>query len=150
VLSDTVGFIRDLPHDLVAAFRATLATAAEADLLLHVVDASHPSRDEQAAAVNAVLEEIGAEHVPQIQVMNKIDAADLAAGIERDQSGIISRVPFERIDGCRLWRTACRSRRAISRRCPVFRCVRRARPRRLTRIPTQSLPASRFFPPKCR
>ena len=99
VLSDTVGFIRDLPHDLVAAFRATLATAAEADLLLHVVDASHPSRDEQAAAVNAVLEEIGAEHVPQIQVMNKIDAADLAAGIERDQSGIISRVRLSALTG---------------------------------------------------
>ena len=99
VLSDTVGFIRDLPHDLVAAFRATLATAAEADLLLHVIDASHPSRDEQAAAVNAVLEEIGAEHVPQIQVMNKIDAADLAAGIERDQSGIISRVRLSALTG---------------------------------------------------
>ena len=75
VLSDTVGFIRELPHDLVAAFRATLATAAEADLLLHVIDAAHPSRDEQAAAVDAVLQEIGADHVPQIRVMNKIDAA---------------------------------------------------------------------------
>ncbi len=60
VLSDTVGFIRDLPHDLVAAFRATLAEAANADLLLHVIDASHPNRDEQIAAVEAVLEEIGA------------------------------------------------------------------------------------------
>ena len=60
VLSDTVGFIRDLPHDLVAAFRATLAEAAQADLLLHVIDAAHPNRDEQIAAVDAVLEEIGA------------------------------------------------------------------------------------------
>src|SRR5262245_5481681 len=86
VLSDTVGFIRDLPHDLVASFRATLATAAEADILLHVIDAAHPSREEQIAAVDTVLKEIGAEHVPQIQVLNKIDQADLASGIERDQS----------------------------------------------------------------
>src|SRR4051812_33348518 len=68
VLSDTVGFIRDLPHDLVAAFRATLAEAAEADLLLHVVDASHAFRDEQIAAVDAVLTEIRADKVPQIRV----------------------------------------------------------------------------------
>ncbi len=60
VLSDTVGFIRDLPHDLIAAFRATLAEAAQADLLLHVIDAAHPSRDEQVAAVESVLQEIGA------------------------------------------------------------------------------------------
>jgi GTP-binding protein HflX len=99
VLSDTVGFIRELPHDLVAAFRATLATAAEADLLLHVIDAAHPCRDEQAAAVDAVLLEIGAERVPQIRVMNKIDAAGLSAGIERDQSGIISRVRLSALTG---------------------------------------------------
>ena len=99
VLSDTVGFIRDLPHDLVAAFRATLAEAAEADLLLHVIDAAHPCRDEQIAAVDAVLQEIGAEHVPQIRVLNKIDAADLAAGIERDESGIICRVRLSALTG---------------------------------------------------
>jgi GTPase len=99
VLSDTVGFIRELPHDLVAAFRATLATAAEADLLLHVIDAAHPSRDEQAAAVDAVLQEIGAEHVPQIRVMNKIDAAGIEAGIERDQSDIIARVRLSALTG---------------------------------------------------
>jgi GTP-binding protein HflX len=64
VLSDTVGFIRDLPHDLVAAFRATLKEAVDADLLLHVVDASHANRDEQTNAVDAVLAEIGAESVP--------------------------------------------------------------------------------------
>ncbi len=99
VLSDTVGFIRDLPHDLVAAFRATLAEAAEADLLLHVIDAAHPCRDEQAAAVDAVIREIGADCVPQIRVMNKIDAADLAAGSERDQSGIISTVRLSALTG---------------------------------------------------
>jgi GTP-binding protein HflX len=99
VLSDTVGFIRDLPHDLVAAFRATLAEAAHADLLLHVIDAAHPSRDEQAAAVDAVLQEIGAERVPQIRVMNKIDAAGLPPGIARDESGIIRSVRLSALTG---------------------------------------------------
>jgi len=99
VLSDTVGFIRDLPHDLVAAFRATLAEAGAADLLLHVIDAAHPCRDEQAAAVDAVLQEIGAEHVPQIRVMNKIDAADLSAGVDRDESGIIRTVRLSALTG---------------------------------------------------
>jgi len=112
VLSDTVGFIRELPHDLVAAFRATLSTAAEADLLLHVIDAAHPCRDEQAAAVDAVLLEIGAEHVPQIRVMNKIDAAGLSPGIERDQSDIICRVRLSALTGagCADLRTALAER----------------------------------------
>jgi len=102
VLSDTVGFIRDLPHDLVAAFTATLAEAAEADLLLHVADASHPNRIEQIAAVDAVLVEIGAAHVPQILVLNKIDAAGLAPGVRRDESGIIDEVRLSALtgDGC--------------------------------------------------
>jgi GTP-binding protein HflX len=99
VLSDTVGFIRDLPHDLVAAFRATLAEAAEADLLLHVVDASHPNRDEQIAAVDAVLAEIGADHVPQVRVYNKIDLAGLAPGVERDESGILRAVRLSALTG---------------------------------------------------
>ena len=64
VVSDTVGFIRDLPHDLVAAFRATLKEAVDADLLLHVIDASHPGREQQIAAVDAVLAEIGADERP--------------------------------------------------------------------------------------
>jgi len=102
VLSDTVGFIRDLPHDLVAAFRATLAEAAEADLLLHVVDASHSNRDEQIAAVEAVLAEIGADRVPQIRVFNKIDATSLGPGVQRDESGIICAVRLSALtgDGC--------------------------------------------------
>jgi GTP-binding protein HflX len=99
VLSDTVGFIRDLPHDLVAAFRATLAEAGAADLVLHVIDAAHPCRDEQAAAVDAVIREIGAEHVPQIRVLNKIDAAGLAAGVDRDESGIIGAVRLSALTG---------------------------------------------------
>ncbi len=72
-LSDTVGFIRDLPHKLVEAFEATLQEAADADLLLHVVDAASPQRDEQMADVQRVLAEIGAERVPQVLVFNKLD-----------------------------------------------------------------------------
>ncbi|TMH30657.1 MAG: GTPase HflX, partial [Betaproteobacteria bacterium] len=92
VVSDTVGFIRDLPHTLVAAFRATLEETVRADLLLHVVDASSPARDAQAAEVDKVLAEIGAEEAPRITVWNKIDATALAPGVERDQYGRISRV----------------------------------------------------------
>jgi GTP-binding protein HflX len=72
-LSDTVGFIRDLPHKLVEAFQATLQEAADADLLLHVVDAASPAQDEQMAEVGRVLEEIGAAGVPQLLVFNKCD-----------------------------------------------------------------------------
>lgn len=99
VLSDTVGFIRDLPHDLVAAFRATLKEAVDADLLLHVVDASHVNRDEQIAAVDAVLAEIDAAHVPQILVLNKCDAAALASGVERDEYGKIRTVRLSALSG---------------------------------------------------
>ncbi len=77
-LSDTVGFIRDLPHGLVEAFAATLQEAADADLLLHVVDASNPEHPEQIAAVQRVLHEIGAGDQPQLLVFNKIDAMDPA------------------------------------------------------------------------
>ena len=73
-LSDTVGFIRDLPHGLVEAFEATLQEAADADLLLHVVDAANPAFPEQMAEVQRVLQEIGADHVPQCVVFNKLDA----------------------------------------------------------------------------
>ncbi|MER3546120.1 MAG: GTPase HflX, partial [Rhodanobacteraceae bacterium] len=73
VLADTVGFIRELPHDLVAAFRATLAEARDADLLLHVIDTADPERDELIAIVDDVLKQIGAGEVPQLLVFNKID-----------------------------------------------------------------------------
>jgi GTP-binding protein HflX len=75
-LSDTVGFIRDLPHGLIDAFQATLQEAADADLLLHVVDASNPGYAEQMGEVYRVLEEIGASAVPQVLVFNKIDALE--------------------------------------------------------------------------
>jgi GTP-binding protein HflX len=112
VLSDTVGFIRDLPHDLVAAFRATLAEAAEADLLLQVVDAASPERDAQDAAVEAVLEEIGAAGVPRIRVLNKADLAGLAPGVERDGCGTITSVRTSALtgDGCAELKAALRER----------------------------------------
>jgi GTP-binding protein HflX len=91
-LSDTVGFIRDLPTQLVAAFRATLEETIHADVLLHVVDASSSVRTEQIEQVNAVLKEIGAENIPQILVWNKIDQSDLPPSIERDEYDKIRRV----------------------------------------------------------
>ena len=92
VMSDTVGFIRDLPHDLVAAFRSTLAEAAEADLIVHVVDSAASDRDVQVEAVEEVLDEIGAADVPRLTVLNKIDASQLPAGVERDAHGTIASV----------------------------------------------------------
>ena len=87
VVADTVGFIRELPHELVAAFESTLTEARAATLLLHVADASNPRRDEQAVAVNGVLEEIGASQIPQILVYNKIDRLQSPPRIDRDADG---------------------------------------------------------------
>jgi len=87
VLSDTVGFITRLPHSLVEAFRATLEATAEADLLLHVIDADSPARARQIEAVDKVLEEIGASQVQQIRVYNKVDLAGIAPGVGRDEYG---------------------------------------------------------------
>lgn len=91
-VSDTVGFIRDLPHGLVAAFRATLEETIHADLLLHVVDGSSEIRDQQIGQVNAVLAEIGAAQIPQIQVLNKIDLTGITPGIDQNECGNIARV----------------------------------------------------------
>jgi GTPase len=92
VLADTVGFIRELPHELVAAFRSTLTEAREATLLLHVVDASNPRRAEQTLAVEAVLAEIGAGAIPHILVYNKIDRLQMAPRVDRDPDGRVSAV----------------------------------------------------------
>ncbi|MDA0275789.1 MAG: GTPase HflX [Proteobacteria bacterium] len=92
VIADTVGFIRDLPHGLVAAFRATLEETVRADLLLHVIDSASPVRKRAAEDVNRVLAEIGADAVPQVAAWNKIDASGLEAGVERDEYGNICRV----------------------------------------------------------
>ena len=92
VISDTVGFIRDLPHSLVDAFHATLEAAVDADLLLHVVDSASHARDEQMAEVDRVLDEIGARDVPRLLVWNKIDLTEAGAGVERNEYGNIARV----------------------------------------------------------
>jgi GTPase len=87
VVADTVGFIRELPHELVAAFHSTLTEAREATLLLHVVDASDPRRDDHIIQVNGVLEQVGAGELPQVLVYNKIDRLDFEPRIERDAEG---------------------------------------------------------------
>ncbi|MDO4637788.1 MAG: GTPase HflX [Lautropia sp.] len=99
VLSDTVGFIRNLPHGLVAAFRATLEETAEADLLLHVVDAGSPDRDRQVEAVNQVIAEIGAGHVEQLMVYNKIDQTGTSPGVRLDGYGRIAGLSLSAVTG---------------------------------------------------
>jgi GTP-binding protein HflX len=102
VLSDTVGFIRGLPHALVEAFKSTLEETVEADLLLHVVDAASPARDAQIAEVERVLREIGADQVPQLVVFNKVDRIDHAPGVERDPCGTLSRAFLSAATGAGL------------------------------------------------
>ncbi|HEU0205008.1 MAG TPA: GTPase HflX [Burkholderiaceae bacterium] len=102
VVSDTVGFIRGLPHQLVAAFKSTLEESVQADLLLHVVDAASPVRDEQIDAVDGVLEEIGAADVPRLLVFNKVDLAERTPAIERDPCGTIRAVFVSALSGAGL------------------------------------------------
>jgi GTPase len=103
ILADTVGFIRDLPHDLVEAFHATLEQTRQAQLLLHVVDAADPERMERIRQVQAVLEEIGAADVPQIEVFNKIDLIEGAQPrLERDEGGQVRRVYLSAATGAGL------------------------------------------------
>ncbi|MBB1116774.1 GTPase HflX [Stenotrophomonas sp. W1S232] len=97
VLADTVGFVRDLPHELVAAFRSTLSEAREADLLLHVVDAADPHRQERIAQVDEVLAEVGAGELPQLLVYNKIDRIDGAQPRHDAQDGIADPARRERV-----------------------------------------------------
>ncbi|GAB3039326.1 GTPase HflX [Oleiagrimonas citrea] len=99
VIADTVGFIRELPHDLVAAFRATLSEARDADLLLHVSDAADDERELLAQVVNEVLAEIGAGDVPQLRVMNKIDLTDAEPSIQRDGEGVPQQVSLSAVTG---------------------------------------------------
>jgi GTP-binding protein HflX len=87
LLADTVGFVSDLPHELIAAFRATLQEAREADLLLHVVDISDPYRMERQHDVESVLESIEADRIPAIRIFNKIDLASQPPRLQRDEDG---------------------------------------------------------------
>lgn len=102
VLSDTVGFIRGLPHQLVEAFKSTLDETVHADILLHVVDASSPAKDDQIVEVNKVLEEIDAHQIPTILVLNKIDKTDLEAEILRNPAGDIEAVRISALKGIGL------------------------------------------------
>ncbi len=99
VISDTVGFIKQLPTTLIEAFGATLEEAAQADLLLHIVDVASTNRDAQIAQVNLVLQEIGASKVPQILVLNQIDKLDMPADLIRDEYGNISKVSISAFSG---------------------------------------------------
>jgi GTP-binding protein HflX len=92
LLADTVGFVRDLPHELVAAFRSTLQEAREAAVLLHVIDAADPNRGERIAQVNEVLAEVGAGDLPQIEVYNKADLLNETPRVEVDENGAVRRV----------------------------------------------------------
>jgi GTP-binding protein HflX len=119
VVSDTVGFIRHLPHSLVAAFRSTLEETIQADLLLHLVDANSANREDQIAEVNKVLTEIGAAEIPQVLVFNKIDMLDVPPSVQRDESGRINRVFLsaksgEGLDGLRLAMMEAKTARQVS------------------------------------
>ena len=122
-LSDTVGFIRDLPHTLIEAFQATLQEAADADLLLHVVDAASPDLAEQMREVERVLDEIGAGEVEQVVVFNKIDRLDeterpraLADSVELPSGRRVPRRVRQRASAARAW-TRCASA------SPTWRCA---------------------------
>jgi GTP-binding protein HflX len=99
LLADTVGFVSDLPHELIAAFRATLQEAREADLLVHVTDVSDPYRMERQQDVEEVLESIGAEKIPVIRVYNKIDRSGQDVTVNRDESGMPVSVSLSALDG---------------------------------------------------
>ncbi len=129
VVADTVGFIRELPHELVAAFQSTLTEAREATLLLHVIDASDPRRDERIDQVNSVLAQVGAGDLPQIRVFNKIDRLDRAPRIERDDAGAVSSVWVSAAHGLGLDLL----REAIAERLQVF-----ARPVRVRVAPARA------------
>ena len=102
VLADTVGFIRELPHELVAAFQSTLTEARHAHLLLHVIDASDARRDEYIEQVNAVLGDIGAGDLPQLRVYNKIDRLGIEPHAERDEQGVIRQIWISAVTGAGL------------------------------------------------
>jgi GTPase len=138
VVSDTVGFIRELPHELVAAFQSTLTEAREASLLLHVVDAIDPRRETHKAQVNAVLAEIGAEHIPQVVVYNKIDLLDGgdAPHIERDSENRVAAV----------WISAARrTGLELLERAIAERLARTARGARVRIAPTAGALRSRLY-----
>ena len=136
VLADTVGFIRELPHDLVAAFRSTLQETADAALLLHVVDAGDPQRDIYIETVNHVLAEIGAQQVPQLEVFNKIDVTGQPPAVEYGADGRPRRI----------WVSAARGTGLEALRTAIAACLRRETVRGwLELAPTRARTRAAFF-----
>jgi GTP-binding protein HflX len=146
VLADTVGFIRELPHDLVAAFRATLSEARDADLLLHVTDAADPERDVLVGVVDGVLDEIGAGGVPQLLVFNKVDLLDVAPRVDRDAEGGPTAVWLSAAsgDGLELLRQAIGERLAGNRVRAELRLPPRAGRLRARLIELGAVKAERY------
>lgn len=99
ILADTVGFVRDLPHDLVDAFKATLQETIEADLILHVIDSNDDQRDFYRDQVNNIIHELGAEEVPQVEVMNKIDLTDQSVHVDEAHNGVPARIWLSSLTG---------------------------------------------------
>ena len=124
VLADTVGFVRELPHELVAAFRSTLLEAREADLLLHIVDASDPLRQERIEQVRGVLRGIGAGDSPELLVFNKIDLLEEAPRLLEDANGVPAQV----------WISAARNLGLDELRAAIARAVRRSQQRRTLHV----------------
>ncbi len=118
VLADTVGFVRDLPHELIAAFRSTLQEAREADLILHLIDASDPNRWQRVRQVNSVLKELDADQVPQIRVYNKIDKLDRKPRVTNNRSG----------EGRAVWLSAMTGEGLPMLKEAIARRLRAARP----------------------
>lgn len=136
LLADTVGFVRDLPHELVAAFKATLTETREARLLLHVIDASDPHHADRRGQVEEVLESIGAGHVPRIQVYNKIDKASAQPGFEYAVGDGPARMRVSAVTGEGLTALAAATREV---------CVGARVARRLQLEPAQSRLRARLF-----
>jgi GTPase len=136
VLADTVGFISDLPHDLVAAFKSTLAETRDADMLLHVVDAADPEFQERIREVQRVLEEIGAHDVPQILVFNKIDKLHAESDAGEDSQPFAPRV--DSTDGGqtpRVWISAAKGQGLDLLRETVGRSLQHERVHCWLRVP---------------
>ena len=136
VLADTVGFIRDLPHELIAAFRSTLQEAREADLILHVIDASDPNRWQRVRQVNAVLKELEADEVPQIRVYNKIDKLDRQPRMTSNKDG----------DGRAVWLSAQTGEGLPMLKAAIARRLQQKTVRRVIQLaPSQGRQRARLF-----
>jgi GTP-binding protein HflX len=136
VLADTVGFIRDLPHELIAAFKSTLQEAREADLILHLIDASDPDRWQRVRQVNSVLQQLDADQVPQIRVYNKIDKLDREPRITNNRAG----------EGRAVWLSAITGEGLSMLKEAIARRVRQKTVHRVIRLlPSEGRQRARLF-----